>query len=437
MDSTTSLAPAIPAPADSADSELEEAAHFLLLVGRLLLGDGADSEQVATTVDQLAAVLGFEARLVVTYETLMLTLIRGDRFRTKAGRHLPSLGVNMRAVEAIGQIVTDLTAGRMTLQQAAEQLAAVERGVRAYPPLLVVGGMAVTTACLARLFGGDTLSCVVALLAGGLGTALRLHLARRAANPFVVAFLTALVSGLVGALGLRFVTPATPDLCIIAPSMIIVPGVPLINGIWDCVRNHMSLGLARLSAAFLTTLAIATGLFCVTVATSVEVPVGSKLGLLPLPQDAAVAGVAAIGFALLFNVPPRLVWAAMLCGAVSHCLRTGVMMLGVALWPATLVGATGAGILALGLAWRFRVPPAAFAFPGVVAMVPGAFAFRAVIGSLRIVEAGADADPRLVGQTISLMFGCALTMGAIAIGLAVPLAFLPTLMQRGVPGKSR
>ena len=377
------------------NSELEEAAHFLLLVGRLLLGDGANSEQVATTVDRLARVLGFEARLVVTYKSLLLTLVRGDRFRTKAGRHLPAFGVNMRAVEAIGQIATDLTAGRATLKQATERLTVVESGVRTYPRILVIAGMALTTACLARLFGGDELSCAIALVAGGLGTALRLELGRRGVNPFMIAFLTAVVSGLVGALGVRFVMPATPDLCIIAPSMIIVPGVPLINGVWDCVRNHMSLGLSRLSAALLTTLAIATGLFCVTVVTSVAVPIGGRLDLLPLPQDAAIAGIAAIGFALLFNVPPRLIWAAILCGAVSHSLRTGVMMLGVALWPATLAGATGAGIFALGLAWRFRVPPAAFAFPGVVAMVPGSFAFRAVIGSLQIVDAGQDADPQL------------------------------------------
>ena len=38
---------------------------------------------------------------------------------------------------------------------------------------------------------------------------------------------------------------------------------------------------------------------------------------------------------------------------------------------------------------------------------------------------------------MGLIFGSALTMGAIAIGLAVPLAFLPALMQQGAPGRSR
>ena len=29
--------------------------------------------------------------------------------------------------------------------------------------------------------------------------------------------------------------------------MIIVPGVPLINGVQDMIRNHMTLGLSRLA----------------------------------------------------------------------------------------------------------------------------------------------------------------------------------------------
>ena len=413
----------------------EEVAHLLLTVGRLLMADGAEAEQVAATVNRLGERLGFEVHLLVTYESLLLTLVRDGRFRTKAGRHLPGFGVNMRAVEAISRIVADVMAGRLHPAEAVRRLEAAERDIRGYPKVATIAGMGVTAACLARLFGGDVMTCAIVTVAGGAGTWLRLALGARSVNPFLIAFLTAVVSGGLGALGARFLLPQTPALCLIAPGMILVPGVPLINGIWDCVRNHMTLGLGRLAAATLTVLAIATGLFCVTLATGVALPIGGGLTLLPLWQDAVIAGIAAVGFAMLFNVPPRLIAAAVLCGAASHGLRTSAMMLGLSLAPATLVGATGAGILALGLAWRFRVPPAAFAFPGVVAMVPGSFAFKAVIGAIGIVGAGDAAGHALVAQTISLTIGSALTMGAIAVGLSVPLALLPGLMRHGAPGQ--
>lgn len=156
-------------------------------------------------------------------------------------------------------------------------------------------------------------------------------------------------------------------------------GVPLINGVWDRVRNHMALGLARLTVWILTIVAIATGLFCVTALTGVAVPVGGRLDLLPLPEDAAVA---AIGFALLFNLPPLPIWAGMLRGALSHATRTGLMALSVSMAPATL--------------------------------------------------AGAAASHTPIAETKSLILGSTLTMGAIAIGLAVPLALLPAT-SRGTP----
>jgi uncharacterized membrane protein YjjB (DUF3815 family) len=54
-------------------------------------------------------------------------------------------------------------------------------------------------------------------------------------------------------------------------------------------------------------------------------------------------------------------------------------------------------------------------------MIPGAFAFRAVIGSLRIVHAGAAAATVLVTETLALAASCILMVAAISVGIAAPL----------------
>ncbi len=97
------------------------------------------------------------------------------------------------------------------------------------------------------------------------------------------------------------------------------------------------------------------------------------------------------------------------------------MHLGVGVESGTLIGALAAGFLAQGFAWHFRAPAVAFAFPGVVAMIPGAFAFRVIIGCLQIVEAGAAAATALVTETLALSVSCLLMVAAIAIGIAAPL----------------
>nr|WP_235983833.1 hypothetical protein [Mesorhizobium neociceri] len=68
------------------------------------------------------------------------------------------------------------------------------------------------------------------------------------------------------------------------------------------------------------------------------------------------------------------------------------------------------------------MPVITFALPGVVAMIPGAYAFCAGIGGLGIMDAGADAPLALIGDTIGLAITAILMTAAIAVGLLLALA---------------
>jgi uncharacterized membrane protein YjjB (DUF3815 family) len=88
----------------------------------------------------------------------------------------------------------------------------------------------------------------------------------------------------------------------------------------------------------------------------------------------------------------------------------------------TLIGALVTGGLATVFAKRLSAPAATFAFPGVVAMIPGVYGFRTVTGALRIVSAGAVPPPALVDATVGLGLTVLLMTAAITIGIAAPLS---------------
>ncbi len=212
-----------------------------------------------------------------------------------------------------------------------------------------------------------------------------------------------------------------PALCLVAPGMIIVPGVPLVNCVQDMLKNHMSVGIARLGLALLITLSIAMGLFTATAVTGVPIPVEEPSRLPLLAEDALFSALAALGYLFLFNVPARLAWVSILCGVASHTTRTWCLQHQVDIVSGSLIGALAAGFIAQGFARYFRAPASAFAFPGVVAMIPGAFAFRAVIGYLEIIKAGGSAAPQLVAATVSLSATCLFMVLFIALGVAAPV----------------
>ncbi len=401
---------------------IDEVAHLALYVGRLLLLNGADTGQVEADVERFALAFGCSAQLTVNYETLLLTLVAGDRFRTKIGKRVPAMGVGMAALAELDVLLGKVASGQCRLQEIRPALEAVEHAKPQYNRWLVVVALGLTAASLSRLFGGDWPAFAVAWLAGAAGTWLRQEMGRRHANPFAIPFAAATLSGIVGGIGVALGVSATPTLCLVAPGMIIVPGVPLINGFQDVIRNHMTLGIGRLGFSALVTSAIAFGLFVATVVTGATIPVVEPARFVGIPEDAAFSALAAVGFALLFNVPPRIAWACVLCGIASHTTRTLMVHLGLNVVGGTLIGAGVVGFLAQLFSRYFRAPAVVFSFPGVVAMMPGAYAFRMGVGCLQIVQGGASSD--LFQATVTLGIEVVLMVAAIAIGVVIPAAIL-------------
>ncbi len=405
-------------------------AHVALRLGRLMLVKGADTQLIESKVGALAERAGYAAHLLVWPEGLLLTVESGDSFRTKLGHGIAGMTVDMGALTRLDRIA----GGESELGTVDRVLEEVERGGSRYPGWAVVLGMGLTAACLARLFGGVASVVAVSALVGVISTVLRQWLGARRANPVAAAFAIALLSGLVGAIAMRAFPGTPPTLCLVTAGMILTPGVPLINGVRDALAGHVGMGIARLAVAAITVLAIAFALFLAALLAGDTFPIGGTPQSLPLLEDVIVSGLAAIGFALLFNVPANVIWACVLCGMAGHGIRTALGHVGWNLASGSLVGALAAALLARFAARHFAAPPVAFAFPGVVAMIPGSYAFRAGIGGLAIMQAGAGASAPLVAETLSLAVTAVLMVCAIAIGLSIALASpFVTLKPAGGP----
>lgn len=399
---------------------LEDVSHLALNFGRILFQSNADTEGVQESVRRFAAAFGCDAKTVVTYETLLLTVSLNGEFRTKTGNRIPAMGVNMATVAAAEALLAEIEAGETDPDRISSRLAAIEKQPPLYPDWVVVMGLSLTAASLSRLFGGDWPTFFVAFGAAAIGTWCRLKMGKHHWNLFLVAFLTAAVSGVAAGVAVLLNWSQEAALCFLATGMILAPGVPLVNCVQDMIKNHMTLGISRLGLSLLLTLAIALGLFVATVLTGVDIPVPETSDLPPLAEDALFSALAACGYLLLFNVPLRLAWVGVLCGVASHTSRAFCLHHGIDIVTGSLIGALAAGFLAAFFARTFRAPISAFAFPGVVAMIPGSYAFRGVIGFIEIMKSGASAPYPLVAETISLSITSLLMVLAIAIGVAAP-----------------
>lgn len=132
--------------------------------------------------------------------------------------------------------------------------------------------------------------------------------------------------------------------------------------------------------------------------------------------------VAAAGFAILFNVPRRLLWGCMLTGAAGHALRTFLVeALDMQLALATFFGAGLVGFISQWLARRLHTPAPIFAVSGTIPMVPGLFAYSAMIAIIQATTAPPDVVGGLLTKGATDAVQVLLILGAIATGIVLPI----------------
>ena len=142
--------------------------------------------------------------------------------------------------------------------------------------------------------------------------------------------------------------------------------------------------------------------------------------------DLVWAALAALGFAMLLSVPKKALVTSALIGAVTHASRLAIIESHLAgLELATLIVSIGAGFAAVAASRAHRVlPVTVFSSVGLIPMVPGFLAYRAVINLVKFVTTG---DPKLDFLALSLRpaLQTALILGGMGIGAAIPLMLVP------------
>lgn len=137
-----------------------------------------------------------------------------------------------------------------------------------------------------------------------------------------------------------------------------------------------------------------------------------------LLNDMLLAMIPALGFALVFNVPQKALKYCAIGGAIGHGTRFLLMHWGISIEWSTLVAATLVGMIGVHWSHRFLAHPKVFTVAALIPMVPGVFAFKAMIAIVEINHRGFSLE--LWGLMIDNLLKAMFIVAALAIGLAMP-----------------
>jgi len=132
-------------------------------------------------------------------------------------------------------------------------------------------------------------------------------------------------------------------------------------------------------------------------------------------------GWGAIGFGILFNVPPRTLFALWIGGAIGGFLKFTLLQLTVGVVFASFVGATAVGMLSIPIAHFRHVPPMIFAIPAVIPMIPGVFAYRTMLGLIKLTGAIGPDYTTIMSDTVNNGVKTLFIIMSLALGVSVPM----------------
>lgn len=260
--------PALKQPLDR--ESLRDVIDLSLWTGQLLLQYGADTERIEETVHRLGTALGADwLDILISPNAIVATTISGDEFRTKI-RRVVSIGVNMAILADINELSRRVEMGELDRFGVRAELTRIGKIRSLYNRWTVVLLVGLACAGLCRLLGGDWAAFAATLIASSVATFFRQEMAHRYFNPLMVVTVTAFVAGTVASVLVRSGLTSTPLPLLSASVLMLVPGVPLINGMQDMIKGHLVTGFARGFMGALISMAIALGLLLAMLLIGVE-----------------------------------------------------------------------------------------------------------------------------------------------------------------------
>jgi uncharacterized membrane protein YjjP (DUF1212 family) len=407
---------------------------LLLQAGRLLLEYNESTEAIHRTLTATARALTDKpCHVVVAYRGVAVSL--GGK--GTALEPVRELRYNMAVQARVHEVLEQVRRGTLDPAAALDCLGRVEADTPRHPRWLAALFLGASAAGLAGLLGADAPAAAVAGLASGLGLMARQELGRRHFSLLALPLTAALIGAVLGGVAIRLGWTRSPELVLIVPALMLVPGPHLINGLLDLIDNQLPMSLARFGLATGILLACVLGIGVgaeLTLWNTVfpEPGPGPKdLGLvLGLVRDVVLAGIVTCGFAVFYNTPWRQLWMAALGGMAGHGVRFLAPEAHCQPEAATFLGGLTVGVIAVSMARFSKTPVAVIAFAGAVTMIPGLTLYRALGGAVQLARSPGVADPTLVTETLgNALQGC-LVVSGLALGLVLGTRAVLTLARR-------
>ncbi len=435
---------------ESADVQLlRRKLDLLVRTGCLLMASNADCARIMRNLYRCEAYLGLPHEYIhinLGFNIIMVNLSDETHSFSKYQR-IDSHCVEFTVISKVSKMLWTAIREDWSLDRYEAELNALDHVHKQYSPwmIAIAAGFACGGFCVQ--FGCDWPAFFYASIPAILGFRLKMYLAKLHWNGYVgiavSAFFATLLGWLTTFISLNpevaaalpsYMHSDTPYHPLMACTLFIVPGVPLINFVSDMVSNYIQVGITRAVITLMMIIAMSFGIVFAIQVCGIDNFV-KDLSMTPhnnFVNYAIAAAISAMGFATIYNTPKRIMPVLAIMGIIAVCTRNfvnlgpsnGNLGLDQGIIIGSFVGSCVASLIATQSQHWHHIPHQIIAIPSVIPMIPGVMMYRALFGLIQM--------DGVVGE-LTFAFNWAIKASLvilfIALGVAIPNIFVRRMIQ--------
>ncbi len=422
---------------------------LLVRTGCILMASNADCPRIMRNMRRCEAYLGLPHEYIhifLNYNIIMVNLSDETHSFSKYQR-IDSHCVEFTVISKVSKMLWTAIKEDWSLDRYEQELETLKHVKKQYSPWMIAicAGFACGGFCVQ--FGCDWPAFFYASIPAILGFRLKMFIGKLHWNGYVniaiCAFLATLLAWLTTFISLTptlaaalpsFMHSATPYHPLMACTLFIVPGVPLINFVSDMVSDYVQVGITRAVTTLMIILAMSFGIVLAIQICGIDNFV-KDLSITPhntFVDYAIAAAISAMGFATIYNTPRRIMPVLAVTGIITVCTRNFVNLgpsngnfgLDQGIIIGSFVGSCVASLIACKSQHWHHIPHQVIAIPSVIPMIPGVMMYRALFG---FIQMGG-----VIGE-LTFAFNWAIKASLvilfIALGVAIPNIFVRRMIQ--------
>lgn len=362
-------------------TEIDKKMELILTAGQILNENGATNDKIIRVLNRIAMFMKIPTEnisLHITKQIIFFEVFDGEK-SVVSFRKCNKMAIDFEVISSITKISWQILKASVTLDELKKFFEDINLKPKIYSHWQIIFSVGIACGGFCCLFGGNFIEIICTIISAMAGKFCQIKLLKHKVNEFLAIEIAAFTATTVA-----YFSHRDSIMPMIACSLFLIPGVPIINSIINMINNFFQNAMIELFRAFLIILAMTGGIIIsAEIFFQIDDTNFLEFILFDTTPDtnifilALAAAICSIGFAIPLNMPKKFLYIIGILGASTIFTRKFLdFQFGLSPEYSTFIAAFLVGYLSNIISEKLNLVSSILIVPPLLPMIPGVLTYR-------------------------------------------------------------